>query len=58
MIVRNRFKDIDLYYPLDSLEVLTELDDFGNPKTLETNFYITAVPAFFKDYHGHQSDIY
>jgi len=49
---------MEIINPLDGLVVLSELDDFGNPKTLETNFYITAVPAFFKDYHGHQSDIY
>lgn len=39
--------------PLDKVEVLAKKDEDGKPNKLQTNFYLIAVPSYFKDTNGY-----
>ena len=44
--------------PLDSLSQEPLIDEFGRPRNIESNFYLIAVPSYFKDTRGNVYSVY
>jgi hypothetical protein len=57
-IIRSRFKDHQLISPLEGKEETAPLNGAGVAETVETNFYLIAVPSYFKDVSGNMYHVY
>ncbi|CDW90970.1 UNKNOWN [Stylonychia lemnae] len=57
-IIKNKFKDQEFKNPLDGLSFIAPTDEQGQPGAIEGNFYLIAVPSYFKDLSGNLYQVY
>lgn len=57
-LIKSKFRDHQMISPLDGKVEQADLDERGNPASIEANFYLIAVPSYFKDVAGNLYHVY
>lgn len=50
--IQRKFKKLGVLNPLDGMSARPNYDNQNKPMHLQTNFYLIAVPSFFRDVNG------
>jgi hypothetical protein len=58
-IIQRRFSNLGILNPLDGLKVTADFSDAEQrPYNVQTNFYLIAVPSYFRDSSNNQYNVY
>ena len=57
-IIQAKFANLGVLNPLDGLKTVPQFGDDNRPKQMQTNFYLIAVPSWFKDARGYNYNVY
>lgn len=56
--IQSRFYNLGILNPLDGLKVDADFTEDQRPYNIQTNFYLIAVPSYFKDTSNYQYNVY
>jgi hypothetical protein len=57
-IIQRKFSNLGVLNPLDNVETSSIINSDGKPQNIQTNFYLIAVPSYFKDTQGYNYNVY